>query len=809
MFSENKFTQEVERILRLAHECAREMGHGYVGSEHILLGILRGEKGKAQENLISTGVTEALVRKSVCERAGVGRAEKNTMQGLTPCARRIIKAAFDASIRAGAAGVESEHLLVGLVSERGSTALKIISNLGADIGKLARVNMSSGGESSAEQKRAGDSRQGKEKGDSKLLKSHARDLCELAREGRLDPVIGREKEISRMIEILLRRTKNNPLLLGEAGVGKTALAEGLAERIARGDVPKPLREKRVYMLDISGIVAGTKYRGEFEERIRSMLREVSRAGDIILFIDEIHNIVGAGAAEGAIDAANILKPALSRREIQIIGATTFEEYRRYIERDAALDRRFQPIKVEEPTEKDARKILLGLRERYERHHGLHIDDEAIDAAVSLSRKYLPSKRLPDKAIDLMDEALSRARIQTASPPSRLRALEEEIVTVVGRKQLCLEIEDFEGAAKLRDMESSLRKELSEVSEKWQRVIEGRLRVTAEDIAEAVSEQTGIPASRISEKESARLLRFEELLQKRVVGQDTAISAISRAVRRGRCGLSDNRRPIGSFLFAGPTGVGKTEVCRALSEALFDDEKKLIRIDMSEYMERHELSKLIGSPPGYIGHDESTTLVDRVRANPYSVVLFDEVEKAHPDALNILLQILEDGMLTDSHGKQADFKNTVIVMTSNIGAKRMNTTAVGFGSSGKTGFDAAKKEVVADIRKEFSPELINRIDEIVVFSRLQREDLSKICDIMISGLSSRAGALGIKLTVEEGAKRHLIERGFDEKSGARSLRRIITQTIEDALAEEYLKCDCGSGSYIAYFENDMIKIKHTA
>ncbi len=804
MFFENRFTLRAESVLRCAHECAAELGHGYVGSEHILLGILRDGEGKAAKILTAEGVSAEKVRNSIISRTGIGKAHKNTLQGLSPCSRRIVKTAYNKSKSAGDGFIGDEHLLAGILCEESGSAKKLLKSMGADTEKLARLIMPSGGDSGADCRKSADNRRSSEKNETKLLKNYGRDLCELVREGKTDPVIGREKELENVIEILARRTKNNPLLLGDPGVGKTAVAEGLAERIVKGNVPRILLGKKIFMLDISGVVAGTKYRGEFEERIRSILREVSRAGDIILFIDEIHTIVGAGAAEGAIDAANILKPALSRREIQLIGATTHEEYRKYIEPSAALSRRFQTVKVEEPSKEESTEILAGLREKYEQHHKIRITDEAIDAAIELSKKYIPERRLPDKAIDLIDEAASRAKIYASSPPPRMRELEENIVNAVGMKEKCIMSEDFEGAARFRDREESLRRELSAVSESWQKVLEGRAEIDFDSIAETVCARTGIPTSRITREESRRLLEFESLLRKRIVGQEKAIAAVARAVRRGRLGFSDPKRPIGSFLFAGPTGVGKTELCRALAEALFDDENKLIRMDMSEYMEKHELSKLLGSPPGYVGHDGGTTLADRVCDAPYSVILFDEIEKAHPDVMNILLQVLEDGTITDSHGKRADFKNTVIVMTSNIGAERMCAASVGFGTGGKNEFSEVSKSVVADIKKSFRPELFNRIDDVIVFSKLTEEEASCICDMMISALSGRLSNLGITLNVTDEAKHFIVSRGFDEKYGARGLRRELQSSVEDILAEEYLKNECAAGSYRIYCEKEEIK-----
>lgn len=804
MFFENRFTLRAESVLRCAHERAAEMGHGYVGSEHILLGIMHDGDGRAAKILTAAGVTPKELRGKICESTGLGSATKNTAQGLTPCARRIVKTAYDTAEKTGNSFIGTEHLLFGILEEDGSAAKKLLLLMNTDTDKLRRLLLSSGGENGAEYRKAGESRQSREKGEAKLLRNYGRDLCELVREGKIDPVIGRGRELDRMVEILVRRTKNNPLLLGDPGVGKTAVAEGLAERIVRGDVPKPIAGKRIFMLDISGVVAGTKYRGEFEERIKAILCEVSRAGDIILFIDEIHTIVGAGAAEGAIDAANILKPALSRREIQIIGATTFEEYRKHIERDAALNRRFQTIKVDEPTASEAFEILSGLRKKYEEHHRISITDEAISAAIELSVRYMPDRRLPDKAIDLIDEASSRARIYTSSPPPRMQSLEEEIVSVVGLKENRVKAQDFEAAAALRDREAKLRDELNTVSESWQRVIEGSTEIDSGSIAEVVCEQTGIPTAKITESESTRLAEFEKLLHRRIVGQEDAISAISRSIRRGRLGFSDPNRPTGTFLFAGPTGVGKTELCRALAEVLFDDEKKIIRVDMSEYMEKHELSKLIGSPPGYVGHEESATLVDKIRRAPYSVVLFDEIEKAHPDVANLLLQILEDGTLTDSHGRKADFRNTVIVMTSNIGAVKMSASAVGFSGGGGQETAEIKKSVMADIRRSFRPELVNRIDEIIVFSKLSESEIEEISELMLNTLKNRVEKLGVTLEITDAVKRILAKRGFDNKYGARPLRRAIQSCVEDLLADAYLKNNREGGVYRIFAENEELR-----
>ena len=805
MFFENRFTLRAEYVLRGAHECAARMGHGYVGSEHLLLGLLKEKDSRAAKILSGEGVTESIVREKICERTGVGSAAEKTAQGLTPCARSIVGTALDDARQKGAPFIGTEHLLVGILSETECEAGKLLERIGVDIPKIKRLLMSSPSDGQADSKR-GESRQGKEKNEIKQLRSCARDLCELVREGRVDPVIGRDEELGRIIRILTRRTKNNPLLLGDPGVGKTAVVEGLAERIVKGNVPKELADKRIFMLDISSVVAGTKYRGEFEERIKAILKEVSRSKDIILFIDEIHTIVGAGAAEGAIDAANILKPALSRREIQLIGATTMEEFKKYIERDAALNRRFQTVKIEEPRRDACFEIISGLRKSYERHHGVKITDEAISAAIDMSERYLGDRRLPDKAIDLIDEAASRTRLYAAAPPPRMRELEEAVFETAKLKDTRIKAQDFEEAAKLRDREIQLRGELRKLSCEWQKIVEGHAFVDAESIAGIVGEQTGIPVTRLTESETARLVALEEKLRERIVGQETAIKAVSRAVRRSRSGLSDPGRPVGSFLFAGPTGVGKTELCKALAELLFGDENKLIRIDMSEYMDRHEVSKLIGSPPGYVGYDSGTTLIDRVCREPYSLVLFDEVEKAHPDVMNILLQILEDGFLTDSHGKRASFKNSLVVMTSNIGATRMSSVGVGF-SQAELSEKRAVGDVMADIEKSFRPELVNRIDEIIVFSKPGEGEMLRICEIMLEKTVRRAGEKGIELEISDEVKRELAKRGYSDKYGARPIRREIQKNIEDALAEVYLENNCASGRYTATIQNNEIMISH--
>ena len=806
MLFENKFTVRAEYALRSAHESAAEMGHGYVGSEHILLGILKNPESRAARLLRDNGIGRDEIAERICRRTGKGVSGENTEQGLTPCARRIVGKANVRARDEAASFIGTEHLLYGILEEREAVARAILVSMNADIEKLRRAVMSSG-ESNAEYKRAAESRQSKEKQE-KVLRSFGRDLCSLAREGELDPVLGREKEISQMIRILARRTKNNPVLLGDPGVGKTAIVEGLAIAIANGDVPKLLSDKRIFMLDMPSVIAGTKYRGEFEERVKSILREVGKMKDIILFIDELHTIVGAGSAEGAIDAANILKPALARRELQLIGATTYEEYKKHIERDAALERRFAPISVNEPDEETTFEMLSGICAKYEEHHKVRISKEAIRKAIELSARYINERKLPDKAIDLIDEAASKIAVMSSAPPERMSELEIELRDVRYEKGVCVREENFTKAQMLHEKELSLAKELSEISEKWHGIIDGKAEVRAENIAEVVCERTGIPVARITENESARLQNLENELSMRVIGQKNAIAAVSRAIRRSRCGLSEQSKPIGSFLFAGPTGVGKTELCRALAESLFDDGKNLIKIDMSEFMERHELSKLIGSPPGYVGHNDGTTLADKLRRAPYSVVVFDEIEKAHPDIFNILLQILDEGHLTDSSGRCADFRNSVVVMTSNCGAEKFSSVSVGFNGR-DTDFLNIKKAVMGEIKHLFRPEIINRIDEIIVFERLGEKETEKISELMLKKTVERAAKQGIKLEVSDEAKKVIVKHGFDEKYGARGLRRTIQNELEAPLAEKFLEKGRKKGKYMVTAPDGKIITEHTA
>ena len=800
--NENKFTPGAEEALRLSQEAAGELGHGYVGTEHLLLGLIRENEGIAHTVLTEAGLTDDMIVEIIKTSVGAGLPGGNPAQGLTPRAKRVVEIAMEDSIRGGYNYVGTEHLLAGILREGNNMAVRILRTAGVDakplytalMQKLSKQPRSRVAEPQA---RSG----GKDDGKNKTLAEFTRDLTADARAGKLDPVIGRDEEIQRVIQILSRRSKNNPCLIGEPGVGKTAIAEGLARKIAMGDVPDELLDKRLLSLDLSGMVAGTKYRGEFEERIKKLLEEVRKSGDVILFIDELHTIVGAGSAEGAVDAANIIKPALGRGEIQVIGATTLNEYRKYIEKDAALERRFQPVQVGEPSREASLEILKGLREKYEQHHKLQITDEALEAAVNLSARYINDRFLPDKAIDLMDEAASRVRMETEELSPELKSLEEKISALVKDKEAAIANQDYEKAAQLRDIEKDYREQVEIERDKRRKSMQQHRPVTAEDIAAVVAGWTGIPVTRLTEDESQRLLHMEETLHKRVVGQDEAVKAVARAIRRGRVGLKDPKRPIGSFLFLGPTGVGKTELCKSLAEAMFGDENAMIRIDMSEYMERHTVSRLIGSPPGYVGHEEGGQLTEKVRRKPYSVVLFDEIEKAHEDVWNVLLQILDDGRITDSQGRTVDFKNTVIVMTSNIGAKSLTAAAskLGFSMEDKAQeegaeaeFQRAKETVMAELRQTFRPEFLNRIDDIIVFRSLTEADIREVARRMLENVSSRMEAMGIHLDASDEAVAELAKEGFDPKYGARPLRRCIQSKVEDAVAEKMLDGTLAAG-----------------
>ena len=792
---ENKFTPRAEEALRLAQEAAEEMGHGYVGSEHLLLGLMREEEGIAHRVMTEYGLTDEMICSILQRTVGTGLAGAAPSQGLTPRAKSIVELAVSESIRTNCSYIGTEHLLMGILREGNNMALRVLRTVGVDPRKMYASVVKKLNES-PRTVTSGAATPNKEEGKKgKTLSEFTRDLNEAAREGKLDPVIGREQEVQRVIQILSRRTKNNPVLIGEPGVGKTAIAEGLAQRIVSADVPEELLDKKILSLDLSGMVAGTKYRGEFEERIKNTLAEVKQAGNVILFIDELHTIVGAGSAEGAVDAANIIKPALGRGEIRVIGATTLDEYRKYIEKDAALERRFQPVTVGEPTAETSVEILKGLRDKYEAHHKLTITDEAIEAAVMLSSRYINDRFLPDKAIDLMDEAASQVRMKAESASPDLKSLEEKIAALHREKAEAIAAQDFEKAAQLRDIEKNYTEQVEIERDKWHRQMQqNRGSVTADDIAAVVAGWTGIPVTRLTEDEGQRLLRLEDTLHERVVGQDEAVTAVAKAIRRGRVGLKDPKRPIGSFLFLGPTGVGKTELCKTLAEAMFGDENAMIRIDMSEYMEKHTVSRLIGSPPGYVGHEEGGQLTEKVRRKPYSVVLFDEIEKAHEDVWNILLQILEDGIVTDSQGRRVDFKNTVIVMTSNVGAKNItaaDTARLGF-DGGEQENDEAKRfarireAVMAELKRTFRPEFLNRIDETIVFRQLDEEDIRKIARRMLEVTGRRMAQQGITLQADDDAVAALAKDGFDAQYGARPLRRAIQNTVEDAVAELMLE-----------------------
>ena len=741
-----------------------------MGSEHLLLGLLREEAGAAHRCLTEQAVTQEGARDAVVRIIGAGLPGLAPPQGLTPRAKRVIENAVGESSRTGSGYVGTEHLLLGILREEGTMAMRVLRTVGADPKRLqsALVQRMSVVQRLPRETAALRPVSHQDAPRSKTLEQFTRSLNALAREGRLDPVVGREREIARTIRILSRRTKNNPVLIGEPGVGKTAVAEGLAARIVSGDVPEELSGKTILSIDLAAMLAGTKYRGEFEERVKNALAEIRRMGNVILFIDELHTIVGAGSAEGAVDAANILKPALSRAEIRVIGATTRDEYRRYIEKDAALERRFQPVAVEEPSAEEAIEILLGLRDKYEAHHGLAISDEAVRSCVELSRRYLPDRFLPDKAIDLMDEACSRVRMECETRTPDLKRLEERLEAVRREKAEAIAGEDFEAAARLRDVEEDFARQLREERARW---VNGRtddlISVTGEDVAAVASEWTGVPVRQITQDEGERLLHLEEELQRRVVGQDQAIAAMARAIRRGRVGLGEPNRPIGSFLLLGPSGVGKTELCRALSAALFGQEEAMIRVDMSEYAESHAASRLVGSPPGYVGHEEGGQLTEKVRRRPYSVVLFDEIEKAHPEVWNLLLQILEDGRLTDSHGRRADFRNTVVVMTSNVGARQI-TSRGRLGFAGEDGEQVRQRrisdQVTDELKRTFRPEFLNRIDETVVFRQLGEADLEEIAARLLEETGRRMEALGLTLRVEEGVTARLAREGFDPASG---------------------------------------------
>lgn len=779
-----RFTERAQKVLALAQEEAIRLGHNNIGTEHILLGLIREGDGIAAKALNALGLGSDKIQKEVENLIGKGQDSAQTVH-YTPRAKKVIELSMDEARKLGHSYVGTEHILLGLIREGEGVAARVLNNLGVSLNKARQqvLQLLGSNESGGHQGGA------TANANTPTLDSLARDLTAIAREGSLDPVIGRSKEIQRVIEVLSRRTKNNPVLIGEPGVGKTAIAEGLAQQIVNNEVPEILRDKRVMTLDMGTVVAGTKYRGEFEDRLKKVMDEIRQAGNIILFIDELHTLIGAGGAEGAIDASNILKPSLARGELQCIGATTLDEYRKYIEKDAALERRFQPIRVDEPTLEESVQILYGLRDRYEAHHRVSITDEAIDAAVKLSDRYISDRFLPDKAIDLMDEAGSKVRLRSYTTPPNLKELEVKLEEVRKEKDASVQSQEFEKAASLRDTEQRLREKLEETKKNWkEKQGQENNEVTVEDIANVVSSWTGIPVSRLAQTETDKLLKLEEILHSRLIGQEEAVIAISKAVRRARAGLKDPKRPIGSFIFLGPTGVGKTELGRALAEAMFGDEDAMIRIDMSEYMEKHSTSRLVGSPPGYVGYEEGGQLTEKVRRKPYSVILLDEIEKAHPDVFNILLQVLEDGRLTDSKGRTVDFRNTVLIMTSNVGAQSLKSNKyVGFNiQDGEHNYKDMKGKVMEELKKAFRPEFLNRIDEIIVFHALEKKHLREIVTLMSDQLVKRLKEQKIDIGLTEAAKDKISEEGYDPEYGARPLRRAIQKHIEDRLSEELLK-----------------------
>ena len=799
-----RFTDRARRVVVLAQEEARLLNHNYIGTEHILLGLIHEGEGVASKALEGLGISLESVREQVQEIIGQGQQAPSGHIPFTPRAKKVLELSLREALQLGHNYIGTEHILLGLIREGEGVAAQVLVKLGADLGSVRQqvLQLISGYQGGKEGATAGVGAGGAAEGTpagSLVLDQFGRNLTQAARDGSLDPVIGREKEIERVMQVLSRRTKNNPVLIGEPGVGKSAVVEGLAQDIVAGDVPEPLKDKQVYTLDLGSLVAGSRYRGDFEERLKKVLKEIKTRGDIIIFIDEIHTLVGAGAAEGAIDAASILKPMLARGELQTIGATTLEEYRKHIEKDSALERRFQPIQVDEPSMAHAIEMLKGLRDRYEAHHKVTITDAAIVGAVTMADRYVNDRFLPDKAIDLIDEAGARLRIRRLSAPPELKAMDERIAEVRKEKESAIDSQDFEGAARLRDQEKTLIEEKAKREEEWRN---GDLDVAAvvdeEVIAEVLAASTGIPVFKLSEEESSRLLNMEAELHKRVVGNDEAIKALSQAIRRTRAGLKDPRRPGGSFIFAGPTGVGKTELAKALAEFLFGDEDALITMDMSEFAEKHTVSRLFGSPPGYVGYDEGGQLTEKVRRKPFSVVLFDEVEKAHPEIFNSLLQVLDEGRLTDSQGRNVDFKNTVIIMTTNLGARDISKGVLGFsaGAESMTEYDRMKAKVNGALKEHFRPEFLNRVDETIVFAQLTPAEIEKIVELEIAKLDARLKDkdMGIELTTE--AKALLAKRGYDPVLGARPLKRTIQREIEDVLSEKILYGELGSGEIVA-------------
>ena len=803
-----KFTNKAKKVIEIANDISIELGHKYIGTEHILYGLVKEGEGIAAKVLLNKGITEDKIIRKTEEMLGRGKQIKESL-GFTPRSKKVLENAFLEAKRVGYNFIGTEHLLLAILKEEDCIAIKIITELNIEISKIyteiARViNEEEDKDINKEITRG--------KGSFALtptLNQFGEDITLKAEEGKFDNIIGRENEIERIIQILSRRTKNNPCLIGEPGVGKTAIIEGLAEKIVNGDVPEILREKRIVNVDISGMVAGAKYRGDFEERIKKALNEVKKVGDVILFIDEVHTIVGAGAAEGAIDAANILKPLLARGEIQLIGATPIEEYRKYIEKDSALERRFSPVNVEQPSEKETIEILKGIRDKYEAHHNVKITDEAIETAVKLSSRYITDRFLPDKAIDLVDEAASQVRMKIYNEPDEIKMLQEKIDIIMKEKEEAIYNQEFEKAATIRDEEKELKDRLEKALNLWRKKkTKDIIEITEDNITEVISKWTGIPVQKLSQDDNEKLKNLEEKLHERVIGQDEAVKAVAKAIRRGRIGLKDPKRPIGSFLFLGPTGVGKTELSKAISEILFENENAMIRLDMSEYMESHSVSKLIGSPPGYIGFDNGGQLTEKIRRKPYSVILFDEIEKAHPDVMNLLLQILEDGRLTDSQGREVNFKNTVIIMTSNLGARHITEKkTLGFGESSKEKeeYEEIKKEVTKELKRELRPEFINRIDEIIVFHKLNDEDMKKIAQIMLKQVENRLKEQKFLIEIDASVADMIIDKGIDKTFGARPLRRTIQNLIEDKISEEILdgKLNKNKKSTINVVENEIV------
>jgi len=793
-----RFTERARQVVVLAQDEARALKHNYIGTEHILLGLLREEEGLAARVLESLDITVEEVRAQVARIVGQGDEVTTGQIPFTPRAKKVLELALREALSLGHNYIGTEHILLGLVRENEGVAARILLDFDADAEKIRNeiIRMLSG---PGRRQQGQGAPPGEKSKSSKLLDQFGRNFTKQAAEGKLDPVVGRQTEMERVMQILSRRTKNNPVLIGEPGVGKTAVVEGLAQRIASGQVPELLKNKQIYSLDLAALVAGSKYRGEFEERLKKVMKEITQRGDIILFIDELHNLVGAGAAEGAIDAASILKPALARGELQTIGATTLDEYRKYLERDAALERRFQQIRVDEPSVDETVQILRGLRDRYEAHHRCKISDEALHAAATLANRYIQDRHLPDKAIDLIDEAASRMRIKTMTAPPRYRELEEEIEKVRKEKEEAIEAQEFEKAASLRDKERKLTQKKRELEEQW-RSSEGEEQpeIGEEEIADVVSMWTGIPVFKLTEAETAKLVGMEDELHKRVIGQHEAIVAVSKSIRRARAGIKDPKRPTGSFIFLGPSGVGKTELARTLAEFLFADEDAMIQVDMSEYMEKHSVSRLVGSPPGYIGYDEGGQLTEAVRRKPYSVLLLDEIEKAHPDVFNILLQILEDGRLTDAQGRKVDFRNTIVIMTSNIGASTISKNqTLGFSIGDDTGlsYEDMKDRITGELKKVFRPELLNRIDEVIVFHKLSKEEIVQIVELLMKRVREQMVTHEVTIELTDAAKELLVEKGYDPTMGARPLRRAIQRYIEDPLADFVLAAELSAGATI--------------